>query len=432
MHNKAFESLTATNGWTVTLTGRDEPEHLYAMNCSANLFSTLGVQPILGRSFSPEEGAGANQVTVISHSLWERKFGADPKIIGQALTLNNSPYTVVGVMPPNFRFPADRRVELWVPRTFQGSGKFLGVVGRLKPGITLEQAKADIDPITRSPEGQLPTTNSLLGVRVITLHEGLVLRVKPALLVLWGAVTFVLLIACVNLFNLLSAQATVRYKEIAIRSALGAGRLRIIRQLLTESILLSLLGGGAGLLLAFASLDLLISISAVSIPRLELIEIDGSVLVFTLFISLLTGIVTGLIPALQCSKPDLQTTIKESGVDLIKAPHRLRLRNLLVISEVALSLILLAGAGLMIKSLWRLSHVDPGLNPENVLTASIDLPSSRYRTPDPVASFCRQLLGRVRKLPGVTHSGIGVSIPLSGGGIVRPFKIDDRASGASD
>ncbi|HSE98598.1 MAG TPA: ABC transporter permease, partial [Blastocatellia bacterium] len=359
-----------------------------------------------------------------------RRFGGDPGIIGQLISLNGTNRTVIGIMPPQFAFPR-KETDVWVPLAINQnlrnarSAFFLKAVGRLKPEVTLDRAWADMKTIATRLEQEYSSLASY-GVNLVRLHDQVVGNVRPALLVLLGAVAFVLLIACANVANLLLARAAVREREIAIRTALGAGRARIIRQLLTESVLLSLAGGLLGLLLAFWGLDVLVALSPQDIPRLDQIQIDGRVLSFTLLVSLLTGFIFGLAPALQASKPDLNESLKEGGRGTTGGVHGTRVRSLLVMSEIALSLVLLIGAGLMIRSFQRLQQFDLGFNPDRLLTLKVQLAGSQYREPQQVVSFYDQVLERIESLPGVKSAGAVSSVFLSKTPNSTSFNIEGR------
>ena len=419
---QSFEGMAAFSGGGGNLTGSGEPLRVTAANVSANFFPLLRVDAFLGRTFTPEEDTPRNdRVTVLGHGFWQRRFGGDPTIIGETVSLSDNPYTVVGVMPSGFAFP-DGDVDLWTPLAIDtadpnGRGShYLRVLARLKSGVTFEQASADMHNIAKQMEQDYPDyyrPDRAWNTYLVPLHESEVGEVRPALLVLLGAVGFVLLIACANVANLLLARAAVREKEVAIRAALGAGRLRIVRQLLTESVLLALVGGAAGLLLAFWSLRVLVALGPENLPRLEEIGIDAGVLGFTMGVSLLTGIVFGLVPALHASRPDLHDALKEGGRSAAGAGHH-RLRGLLVVSEVALSLVLLIGAGLMIKSFYRLLQVDPGYRTENVLTFRLSLPSARYAEDHQVLGFYRRLQEKIAALPDVRAAGAVSHLPLGG------------------
>ena len=429
--NTVFENMAAYTWWNANLTGGDEPERIMGAVASAGLFPTLGVEPALGRSFTPEEDQpNANRVVVLSHGLWQRRFGSDAGIIGKTLTLNGNSFTVVGVMPRGFHFP-DKQIEMWAPLALNTSeagnrgSHYLHVVARLKPGMSLPQAQAEMETIASRLEQQYPV-NVGHSVNIFPLYEETVGSIRPALLVLLGAVGFVLLIACANVANLLLVRGSARQKEIAIRTALGAGRFRIIRQLLTESVLLAIVGGGLGLLLAIWGTDLLVALSPPETPRVSEIGLDRAVLGFTLAVSLLTGMVFGLLPALQASKPDLNDSLKEGGRSQMASGSRSRIRSLLVVAEVASALVLLVGAGLLLKSFIRLREVNPGFNPENVLTMQLSLPQTKYKEEHQQAAFTQQVLQRIGTLPGVNAAGAVAGLPLSGNSASRYFAIEGR------
>jgi putative ABC transport system permease protein len=429
--NQTFDEIAAFNDRSFNLTGSGDPERIIGAWSSANLFSVLGTEPAIGRVFTvEEEEPGKDLVVVLSHGLWQRRFGGDPAIVGQQVSMNGVNRTVIGIMPPQFAFPR-KETEVWVPLAINQNLKnargafFLKSVGRLKPEVSLEQAQADTKTIATRLAQEYDYLSSY-GVNLVRLHDQIVGNVRPALLVLLGAVAFVLLIACANVANLLLARAAVREREIAIRTALGAGRWRIVRQLLTESLLLSLAGGALGLLLAFWGLDVLVALSPQDIPRLDQIRIDGRVLAFTLLVSLLTGLIFGLAPALQASKPDLNESLKEGGRGSTGGIHGSRVRSILVISEIALSLILLIGAGLMIRSFQRLLEFDLGFNPERLLTLKVQLAGSRYGQGQQVVSFYDQLLQRVESLPGVESAGAVSDVFLSKTPNSTTFSLEGR------
>jgi predicted permease len=416
--NRVFEGMAAIGRESFNLTGVGEPEKIDGRRVSANLFDLLGVEPHLGRAFLPEEDRpGAGRVVILSYGLWQRRFGSDINIIEKPLTLNGEIFTVVGVMPPRFQFPS-REVEVWVPIAFDSreaanrGRHFLEVIARTKPGITLQEAQAEMDAIAARLQRQYPDTNTSTSSAVISLHEQVVGDIKPALLVLLGAVGLVLLIACANVANLLLARAAVRQKEIAIRIALGAGRLRLMRQFLAESVLLAVLGGGVGLLLALWGVSLLKAFIPQNISQAQAVTVDAKVLGFTLAVSLLTGLIFGLAPMTQASKFDLNETLKEGGRDSGAGSRGNRIRGLLVITEVAISLILLVGAGLLINSFMRLRHIDPGFRADNLLTMRIVLPQLKYADHRRRSAFYTDLIRRVEALPGVQSAAVTNWIPL--------------------
>ncbi|HEX8775812.1 MAG TPA: ABC transporter permease [Pyrinomonadaceae bacterium] len=418
-----FENSAAAAGGSANLTGEGEPERIQARAVTASFFPTYGVEAALGRTFVQEEDQpGHDHVVILSNGLWQRRFGADPAIIGKTITLDGEGYNVVGVMPASFKgFGQD---DVWVPLGLTAEqlapnrrgSEFLLMTARLKAGVSLEQAQAAMDNVAAQIQQNNPQSvanDGSWGVKVKSVYEEVVGDIRLALLVLLGAVGFVLLIACANVANLLLARASGRRREIAIRTALGAGRLRLVRQLLTESVLLSVLGGGLGLVLAVWGVDVLIKLNQNNIPRAQEVGIDGRVLAFTFGLSLLTGILFGLVPALQASKTELTDALKEGG-RTSGGPIRGRFRNVLVVTEIALALVLLIGAGLMVKSFARLSHVNPGFDPQNLLTMQVALPSTKYREPRQRADFYQQALEKIKTLPGVRSVGAVSQLPLSG------------------
>ncbi len=430
--NQVFEEMAAYFNWTYNLTGVDEPERLEAAVVTGSFFDVLKAQSSLGRRIVPDDDQpGKDNVVVLSHGIWQRRFGAETAIIGKTITLNRNSYTVIGVMPRDFEFP-DRKAELWVPAGFNPSqkqdraGKFLKVIARLKPGAQVEAARAEMGAIASQLEQQYPDTNGGWGVDLTPLQENETGSARPALLLLLGAVGFVLLIACANVSNLLLARAAARRKEMAIRAALGASRLRLISQMLTESALLALLGAGAGMLLAVWGIDLLVSLNPGEIARLSEARIDGRALGFTLMLSILTTLIFGLVPALSASKPDLQRAIKETG-QTSAGNSGLKLHNILVVSEVAVTLVLLVGAGLMIRSFLRLHEVNPGFNTENMLTMRIWLPASKYGSNQQQSAFFQEVTERIENVAGIRSVGAIQDIPLRANRMGFKFEIEGRA-----
>jgi putative ABC transport system permease protein len=424
--------MSAYTNLSVSLTGVGEPERIEGQRVSASLFPLLGVEPHMGRAFLPEEDQpGGNRVAMMSHGLWQRRFGSDPNIVGKALTLNGESRTIVGVMPANFEFPS-REIEIWVPIAFppeeaaRRGAHFLQVIARTKPGVSVEQAQAEMHTVAAGLQQQYPQTNTAVGATLIPLHEHLVGDIRPALLILLGAVGFVLLIACVNVANLLLARASARQKEIAVRIALGAGRLRLIRQFLTESILLAGMGGVVGLLLAVWSIKLLTAFIPANISQAKSISIDAGVLLFTVGISLLTGLIFGLAPALQASRFSLNDTLKEGGRDSTSGGRGGRVRNLLVVTEIALALVLLIGAGLLINSFWHLRNVDPGFQTDHLLTMKVVLPPLKYPDTGRRAAFYDELTQRVQALPGVRAASVTTNLPLTNRGNAMGFTVEGR------
>jgi putative ABC transport system permease protein len=419
--NHAFEQMVCVRWRGLDLTGVNEPERIENYQVSVGFFETLGIKPAYGRTFVPDEDRpGGQPVVIIGNRLWERQFKSDPDILNKVITLNGIGFTIIGIMPQGFQYPG--RAESWTPigrvaPSLQDRGvhEGLSVVARLKSGTTVQQAQAELDSIAGQLEQQFKQTNEGVGVTATLLTESVVRDIKPSLIVLLGAVGFVLLIACANVANLLLARAASRQKEIAIRLAMGAGRGRIIRQLLTESISMSLLGGVFGVLLAWGAINVLTAITPVTgnIPRLEEVRIDGRVLAFTLFVSIVTGIIFGLVPAVRASKPDLTDSLKEGGRSVAGA-SRNWLRNLLVVAEVALSLVVLIGGGLMLKGFLRLTNIDPGFKADNVFVMDMALPPSRYADGDHQKGFYDELLRRMQAVSGVQSASVVNPLPITG------------------
>src|SRR4051794_1705266 len=429
--NQVFTHIATYVGQGLNLTGTDKPERVVGARVSADLFQLLGGQPALGRDFTAEEDRdGSDRVVILSYEFWQHRFAGDPNAIGRTITMSDQTYTIVGVMPRGFAFPSTR-AQVWTPIAFNAAERatrdtnFIDVVARLKPGVSIEQAQANMTAVAQSQTQRYPETNVGIGIKVASLQEHLVGDVRPMLVVLLGAVGFVLLIACANVANLLLARATARSREMAIRGALGASRSRVVRLLLTESVLLAIVGGALGLLLAIWSLDLLVSLKPANLPRLAEINVNRTVFLFTAAVSVLTGILFGLAPAWQVSKTDLNEGLKESGRGGSDAPRRHRMRALLVISEVALSLVLLIGAGLMIRSFSRLLAVDPGFKADHVLAAFVSLPVAKYSKREEQVAFFDRLLERLSNVPGVSAASVVTDIPLYGGSSTG-FDVDGR------
>jgi putative ABC transport system permease protein len=436
-----WEQLAAYEFATFNFTGSGEPERVAALSVTANLFPALEVAPALGRNFLPEEEqAGRNRVAILSDGLWQRRFGADPGLIGRQIQLSGESYTVVGVMPPRFQLTPG--TELWVPLVVDPaaapwhanrSHHNLHVIGRLKPGVNLRQAQVAMDTLARQLEQQYPKSNAGWGVRLRTFYDWMVPeQIRKSMLVLFAAVGFVLLIACANVANLLLARASTRQREMAVRAALGASRLRVMRQLLTESLLLAGLGGLVGALLAFWGARILKAGTVLNIPRLNETSLDLRVLGFTLIVSLLTGLIFGLAPAWQASKLDLNETLKEGGRSG-GSGVRHRLRGALVVGEVALALVLLLSAGLMVRSFANLQNVPLGFAPENVLTMQINLPGSKYGEKAQRVNFYKQLPERLRATPGVTGVAAVTQLPLfSGASWAQEITLEGGEAAPSD
>ena len=421
--SRACEQIAAhTGAWPGNLAGGAEPERVRIARVTENLFDTLGVQPLLGRTFLPEEMGRpsptndmqliGSSAVILSYGLWQRRFGADPNVIGRMVQVEGDACSVIGVMSDEFKFPDD--AEAWAPVALSSkrNNAYLRVVARLQQDVVPAQAAAELATIAHGPTPEPPQGVPSKGIDVFPLQEFVVGNVRSSLLIFLGAVSFVLLIACANVANLLLARAATRQKEMAVRAALGASRLRLIRQLLTESLLLAFAGGGLGLLLAFGILNLLVVFAPEGIPRLNAIRIDPWVLGFTLLLSLLTGLVFGLAPALQGSRLNLNSTLKEGGSRATGVGSRHRLRGLLVVAEVSMALVLLIGAGLLLKSFTRLRDTKLGFNPDHVLTASVTLPEAAYPTTAQVMDYCQQSLARLATLPEVESVGIVNSLPL--------------------
>ncbi|HEX3228968.1 MAG TPA: ABC transporter permease [Pyrinomonadaceae bacterium] len=438
--NRTFEEFAAMISvpLSANLTGGGEPQRLTAAGVTGNFFQAVGVQPALGRTLMLEnESTGRDQVAVLSYGLWQKRFGGDPGIINQKIALDGKSFEVLGVMPRDFDFPAT--TEVWVPLNFdaqpglkQRKAHFLRPVGRLKAGVSLAQAQADTDAVARRLEATYPDTNTGWNLRLVSLREQIVGNIRSTLYILLGAVGLVLLIACANVANLLLAHAASRRKEIALRTALGAGRLRIARQMITESVILALLGGALGTLLAIWGVQALIALSGDNIPATARVKIDLTVLVFTLVTSVLTGLLFGLAPALRSMRLNLSETLKEGGRSGNESAQRNRTRSLLVIFECAVAVMLLVGAGLLIRSLVRLQSTNPGFDSSNVLTIRIDLPNQKYATPESRSNFWEQFQSRVGALPGVESVGLVSELPLSGQPNDMPYTVEGRPADAAN
>jgi len=415
--NRVFSHLAAIGIENVNLTGEGEPERLYAGKVSGDFFGALGMKPLLGRPLLPaEDVVGGPNVAVLSTRLWQRRFGGDPGIVGRRLMLNGEPTLVVGVMPAALDLP--KGAELWQPLRLtisedQRGGHYLRVLGRLAPGVSLARAQTEMSGIAARLGKAHPDTNTDWGIRLAPLQETLVENIRPALFVLLGAVGLVLLIACANVANLLLSRLAAREREVAVRTALGAGRGRLIRQFLTESTLLSLAGGLLGTLLAAVGTPLLLALFGDRIPRAQEVGVDATVFAFTLGLSLLTGLLFGLLPALHASSPDLQSTLRDGAKGAGDRRGR-RTRSSLVFAEVSLAIILLVSAGLLLRSLRELQSVQPGFRPDHALSVQVALPDGTYGSEEKQSAFYRALLPRLAALPGVQHAAAGFPLPLSG------------------
>lgn len=444
--NTLFEGISAYGGSAMSLTGDGgEPEQLHGSRVSSGYFTVVGVEPALGRAFSPDEyEVGKGKVVILAHALWQRRYGGDPNVVNRTITLDGSNYTVVGVMPRGL-YPArplttgqidfdETGQQYWLPMSFDPqwaavrSAHVLGVVGRLKPGVTLDQAAAEMNAIGARLEQEY-ASNKGKGIIVNPFMNEVVGNVRTGLVTMLIAVGLVLLIACANIAGLLLAQHAARSKEIAIRAALGASRGRLVRQFFLEGLLLSLLGTLAGIGLAALSLNVLLKLVTQNIPRLDHVQLDWQVLGFTLLLAIATCLVFGLIPALQASKPDLHTTLEHSARTAGLGGRRLRLRQALVVFQVSMAVMLVIGAGLLIKSFWRLQQVDPGFRAEHVLSLGLTLPYAKYDKPEEINQFFNQLHDGISNLPGVQSAAIAYDHPLQTNWI-DSFGIEGRVAPA--
>jgi putative ABC transport system permease protein len=420
--SKTFGQMAAINNREFNLSGVAQPENISGYAVSPNCLSMLGVRPFLGRDFLPsEEAPGTAPVVLLSYALWQSHLGADPNAVGKSITLDGRSFTIIGLLPPNFRLPEKTDVlapiGVWagdVDMTERGERGDMDVLGRLAPGATLTQARAEMDTIAANLRKEYPATNSGIGISMATLRDELVGDSRPPILVLFGAVVFVLLIACVNVANLFLVRGAARSREIAIRQACGAGSNRIIRQMLTESFLLAAIGGALGILVGALGIVGLKHLVSTDMFQGVTIAIDRSVMLFSAAMIVLVAIAFGLVPAWQASQPQVQETLKEGGRSATSSVAQHRLRGMLVMAETALALVLLVGAGLMMKSLYRLLKVNPGFRSERVLTMEINLRSAQYSKPGAALNFWQQTLDRVRAVPGVETAALGTVLPLSG------------------
>ena len=425
---RSFDAVGAIHGTTFNYLGGEEPLQLRADRATANFFDVLGVRPILGRAFRPDEEIGGDDfVVVLGHGFWQRQFAGAPNVIGRSILLSGQPHTVIGVAPPGFRFMRD--VDLWAPaRTDTPNAnrrsEYLTTFGRLKPGVTQQQAATEIATIARRLSEQYPATNQNFQSDVVMMHDEVVGNVRPTLVVFAGAVGLVLLIACANVANLLLARAAAREREIAVRSALGASRGRLVRQLLTESMLVGVIGGTLGLLLATWGVMSLRASETPLLPRLGEVRIDGLVIVFSVVLSLVTGLVFGLVPAMRLSTGRLHEAIKE-GARGAAGGAVARFRHALVLAEVALAVVLLVGAGLLIRSFEKLNRVDTGFDPRNVLTYQVVFPSSRYPEVAALAGVYEQIITRTKQIPGVRGAAVSNTLPMLGAGYIT-FAVENH------
>ena len=429
---KSYEYLAAYSGSRVNLTGDGEPQQLLGVKATAHYFDVFGIKPVAGRFLLPEEDAqGKNHVVVLSYGFWQRVFGGGRDIVGRSIQLNGEPYQVVGVAP--FGFGLTSKVDAWLPMAFKPDetandargGHYISVVGRLKPGVTVAQARAELEVLASQLAKQYPDSNKGWGIFMMPIQDYTVRDVKPVLYTLLGAVGCVLLIACANLANLLLARATARSREISIRAALGAGRARLIRQLLTESVVLAVGGGIAGVILARWGLYALLALAPTSLPRISDIHLDSTVLLFSLALSVITGLVFGIAPALLAARTDVNEALKQGTRGSTEGGARGRLRSALVVIEVTFALVLLGGAGLLARSFMQLAHVDPGFNPENATLLRLSLPQKKYPEKDQQMAFTNALVERLKGLPSVQAVGVTQSMPLVGD-YVLGFNIEGR------
>src|ERR1700722_17350898 len=426
--NSSFDSMSIYNFRSLSFGGADHPEVVEACAVQPDFFTVLRTRPLLGRVFTPGDDNPNSRVILLSYNLWRKRFASDRGIVGRDITVNSERYTVIGVMPEKFRMPAF--AWAWVPigwtdvdRAVRGNHNYL-VVARLKPQVTIDQAKSDLAGISSRLEQQYPEDDKGWGATVVPLREELLGDVRTALLVLLGAVAFVLLIACANVANLVLAKTLARGKEMAIRSALGAGRAVLLRHILVETLLLSVLGGTLGFLIARLAITLSTTLLADRLPAFMNVTLDAQVLAYTLLLSVAAGVLAGLFPSLRFSRVDVNEVLKQGSRGSSDTGGKTR--NLLVVCEVALSLVLLIGAGLMIRTLWQLRSVQPGFDSSNVLTMTVAVPRNHFSQPATEAIFFQDVLQRVKALPGVQEAGLIDSLPLDGGGSHQPFSIEGR------
>jgi putative ABC transport system permease protein len=444
--NSVFEEVSAFGASRFNISGNGTPERINGASVSANFFRLMGTQPVLGRTFlDEEEKPGSGKVAVLSYAFWQRRFAGDSTVLGSTITLDNETHTIVGVAPAGFHFPrpnelpsfvgVSSQTDLWRPMGMSDdfinrkrANHQLCVIAKLKPRVTLAYAQAEMNALAARIEQSHPDSNQGIGIKVVPLNEQVVGNVRVGLLVLMGAVGLVLLIACANVANLFFARSTARQKEVAIRVALGASRWRIVRQFLTEALLLSLVSAFIGTVLSVWGVKAMLSLSRGSLPRGYEVDIDAIVLAFTIAVALLTTTISALAPSLQTSKINLTEALKEGSRGMHGAPRSTRVRGVLVVFEVALSLVLLIGAGLMIKSLATVLKIDPGFKTEKTISMNLALVGSRYPTAAKQISFFQDVNTRVKGLPGVETAGLISSVPLSGGVYAGGFSIEGRVA----
>jgi len=431
----SFEGMAAYGFGHYTLTGKGQPIPVPLCSSTYGLFSILHVQPMLGRDFLESENQpGHEHEVIVGYTFWRDRLGANPAMVGSSIQLNGEPYTVIGVMPPGFEFPISSdphdRVQMWKMQGWTPQERAIrdnhnyGVIARLKPGVTLEQARAEMNTISERLAEQYPKDDKGWGATAIPLGQDIVGDVRTPLLILFGAVAFVLLIACANIANLVLAKTLSRRKEVAIRAALGASRTRLLQQVLAETVLLALAGGALGLVVAQYGIEFILTFMGEQLPRSSSVGLDPGVLTFTLGISLATGLAAGLLPALRLTREDVSEALKQGAGRTASDSGGSRTRSVLVVAEVALSLMLLIGAGLLIRSLWQLRAVNPGFDPSHVITMRLSIPSNRFAAPAQQSRFFERVLERVRALPAVQAAGVVDALPLTGGGSHQPVQIE--------
>jgi putative ABC transport system permease protein len=439
--NRSFEQLAAYSLTSFVVTNAQEPERVRGAKVSASYFPLLRVQPVVGTVFNAEDDRfGSERVAVISYGFWQRRFSGDRNVVGQPLRLGNNSYRIVGVMPEGFNFPVRRAggSDIWIPNAFdpnasmsKRSSSYLSVIGRLKKDVPPEQAQADMDSIARNLAQQYPGSNKSRGVSLVLLHEQMVGKVRGMVLILFAVVSSVVLIACINVATLLLARSSTRYREMVIRSAVGASRIRLIRQSLTESVLVGLMGGTVGLLLAAGSLRMLISLIPPEISQFHTITLDKTVLLWTLVLSVVTGLLFGLAPAIEFARPGMSEAIRESASGMTAGIKHTRVRSALIVGEVALSVIVLVCAGLLLRSLWRLQNVPRGFTSDKVLTLTLSLPSYSYPDQQKQTAMHTRVLERLQNVSGVKSAGMTTILPLSGISEAGDFQVVGKDMGSS-